>query len=122
MSIYYYLFSTETKECLSLGCREGEEGQKYEGPVIWLGAERFHLPNQLIKLLMDRFYDFHGRDKVVLLSEDELYDSGDYLVEDESCVQIGSDEDNAPPLSKYIPELEEESVRLSIIKDEKLRI
>ncbi|MDO8329296.1 MAG: hypothetical protein Q7T36_02365 [Fluviicoccus sp.] len=122
MSVYYYLFAKEANECIGLGCSIKGDDRKYEGPIVWIGAERFLLTSQMLELLIERFYDFHGKEKVFLLSEDELYDSGVYLSGDEFCIQVGSDEDNAPPLTKYIPELKEENIRLSIVSDEKLRL
>lgn len=122
MSVYYYLFARDSKECICLGRKVDGEERAYEGPVLWIGVERFRLPAALLSLLLDRFRERHGDAGVFLLREDELYDSGEYLAADEVCIQVGGDEDGAPPLSKYLPELREHEIVSSIVRDEALKI
>ncbi len=118
MSIYYYLFSVDNKECLTLGCKGTRLDSEYEGPIYWLEGQRYYLPERLLKLLIERFYKKNGSDKVHLLREDELYDSGEYLDVDDVCIQVGSDEDDAPPLSKYLPELNDEIIQKEIKEEQ----
>lgn len=122
MSTYYYMFSRKTKECICLGRKINGENRKYTGPVIWVDAKRFYLPGWLLSLLMERFQSQHEDGDVFLLSEDDLYASGEYLGEDDVCILVGGDEDDSPPLQKYLPELMNDEVRANIIKCGDLKI
>jgi hypothetical protein len=114
MSVSYYLFSKASKEYISLGSRGRRSDYEYEGPVIWMGPLRSRLPRHLLQTLIDRFREAHGTDDVVVCSSEELFDSTDYLTEDEMGIEVGGERDGDLPLTKYLPELDDPGVREEI--------
>lgn len=111
MSVSNYLFSKTSKEYVLLGRKGRRPDSEYEGPIVWLGALRSRLPAYLLQRLIDRFRAAHGADDVLVCSSDELFDSTDYLAEDEIGTEIGGERDGDLPLTRYLPELDEPGVQ-----------
>lgn len=122
MSVYYFLFSKGDKECVVLGKKLDADERRFEGPVVWIGAAERYLPKSLLDLLIKRYYEAHPDGDVLLLREDELFDSGEYLDKDEAAATLGGDADGDPPLSKYLPELDREDIKAEIIANVALKI
>lgn len=105
MSTHYYLYEKQKKHCVNLGKKLNESSFGFEGPLFYSDGEFRLLPEELRHLLKKRFIEAHGERNVVVLTDDDLFDSGRYLAIDEEPVEVGGDEDNAIPLNVYLPEL-----------------
>lgn len=122
MSIYYFLFSKGRRECVNLGKKLDASERPFEGPIVWVDAVACFLPKKMLDLLIQRFYDAHPGGDVILLREDDLFESGEYIGMDDDVVEVGGDADGDPPLTGYLPELEWADVKAEIIADTSLRI
>lgn len=122
MALYYFLFSKSAKECVVLGKKTGLDDRPFQGPVAWVDATACFLPVELLNKLMDRFRDAHPPGDVVLLDENELFEPGRFIEEEEVVASVGGDADADPPLSIYLPELERADVRAAILEDVSLRV
>lgn len=122
MSVYYVLFSKSAKECVVLGRSTGLKGRPFQGSVVWVNSVACFLPQRLLELLEFRFRAAYPSEDVLLLREDELFDSGGFLAADDLLLTVGDDGDEDPPLTKYLPELEREEIMAEILRDPSLRI
>lgn len=104
MGITYSLYDPSTKRCIQLG-KKDNSAFGYEGPIIFNGHSLGLLTSEPLFILKQRFIDRHGAG-VVLLDTDVLYESCQYLQDDEDVIIVGGDEDNSIPLSEYLPELQ----------------
>lgn len=107
MSTHYYLYDVQKKHCVNLGKKIISSSFGFEGPIIYSHGKFTLLSEELRHLLKNRFSEIHGESNVVILTDDELFDSGKYLALDEEPVEVGGDEDNAIPLSLYLHELKQ---------------
>jgi hypothetical protein len=110
MGIYYLYFNPMNKECLPLGKKV--DGYSYEGPVVYLSGKRYFLPRKYLLLLIKRFA---GGGDVLLVPDYEIFDSEEYVSSDELIYKVGGGGAEDPPLSKYLPEINDSSVIEEII-------
>lgn len=111
MSVYFYLFNKETKECLCLGKKLDRDGVGYQGPSVFVEGKSYFLPDDYLELLIQRFKGSEAGENVIILPEYELFDSEEYLSEDEETVEIGGESYGDLPITEYLPELEKQAVR-----------
>lgn len=117
MSISYYLFNKIAKECLYLGKKGVRDDFEFEGPLYYIGQNRYLLPVKYLELLIRGFKEIGNDNFILTVTGDELFDTAEYLGEDEEAIEIGGDSDLDLPLSKYLPELNDLSVREEIKKN-----
>jgi hypothetical protein len=63
---------------------------------------------------MQRFNGKKGNDSVIILPDYELFDTEDYVSEEEDLVEIGGENYGDPPITKYFPELGQDEVKEEI--------
>ena len=122
MSIGYYIFARNSKECISLGSKGRRNDHEYRGPIVILFGQRYLLPSEYLNLLIQRFVEKHGKNEVVVCQDYDLFDTDIYLKDDEDCLEIGGDRCFDPPITKYLPELEEEALKQEIQGRKDLRL
>ena len=110
MSVYFFAFNKEKKECICLGKKDVRDDFEYQGPSLFIGDKNYFLPKKYLELLILRFSEDSSKESVVILPDYELFDTEDYLAEDEECTEIGGDGYPSLPLSTYLPELKDENV------------
>ena len=110
MSIANYIFNKVSKECIYLGKKGVRSDFEFEGPLHFIGNKRYLLPVEYLSLLLERFRETGNEDDLIILGSDELLDTEDYLPEDEDLIEIGGENYLDLPLSKYLPELNEDNV------------
>lgn len=117
MSIASYLFNKASKECVYLGKRGVRKDFEFEGPLFFLGENRYLLPVDLLELLIERFREAGSESDLVLVESDDLLDTEIYLSEDDELIEIGGEKYLDPPLAKYLPELDDESGRKNVLEN-----
>lgn len=113
MSVYFYLFNKENKECLCLGKKSERDGPEYQGPSVFIDGYNYFLPKDYLELLIQRFKE-KDKDSVILLPDYELFDTEDYVSEDEDLVEVGGEGYGDLPITKYFPELDQQEVKEDI--------
>jgi hypothetical protein len=114
MSVYFFLFNKETKECLCLGKKRERDGVMYQGPSVFVDGDNYFLPNDYLELLIERFNGKKDNDNVIILPDYELFDTEDYVSESEDLVEIGGESYGDLPITKYFPELGQDAVKEDI--------
>jgi hypothetical protein len=122
MSIYYYLFSSKSKECINLGKKGRRNDYEYDGPSVFLDGKTYLLPAQYLELIRQRFIEKNDKDSVVVCPDYDLFDTDMYLKCDEECQEIGGDRDFDLPITRYLPEIEDKSVKIEIMSREDLKL
>lgn len=120
MSVYFYIFNKETKECLCLGKRHHRDGHEYQGPAVFIDGDNYFLPASYLDLLIQRFKEKADNDSVIVLPDYELFDTEDYVSESEVLIKIGGEGHGDLPITKYFPELESDSVKEEIKRTGKI--
>jgi hypothetical protein len=122
MAIGYYMFAHGSKECISLGYKGRRNDHEYQGPVVFLLGKRYFLPAKYLNLLTQRFIEKNGEENVIVCTDYDLFDTETYLKEDEDYLKIGGDRYFDPPLTQYLPELENDSVQSEVESRSDLKI
>lgn len=117
MGIAYYLFNKDTNECVYLGKKGVRDDFEYEGPLLYIGEQRYLLPVDYLKLLIERFNDTGGENSILTVSSDDLFDTECYVSEDEDIIEIGGDNYLDLPLTKYLPELNGEGGKANVVRN-----
>jgi hypothetical protein len=122
MSIYYYLFSSNNRECINLGKKGRRNDYEYDGPSVILSGKTYLLPAQYLELMKQRFIEKNGKNNIVICPDYDLFDTEEYLKDDEEFYEVGGERDFDLPITKYLPEIEDLNVRLEIEKREDLKL
>lgn len=101
MSEDYFLYSKSGNRDICLGKKGNDEVPYFR--VEWINGDYYNFSKDLFNVLEQRFTNAHS-DAIILDSYD-LFDSGNYVQPDEDTISVGGDEDNAIPLTEYLPEL-----------------
>ncbi|MFA0964963.1 hypothetical protein AB9P05_24355 [Roseivirga sp. BDSF3-8] len=115
MGVYYYCYSPITTIFLPLGKKIGDsKGQKYSGPIIWYNGQKFQLNADQVEILIKKFNEKY--EDSMILPDHELFESGKYLTEKVTGIEIGGDLTNDLSIIDCFPHIYEEDHINNMIK------
>ncbi len=117
-----HAYGLVTGDIVDLGAYYEQDGvHRFDGPLIRLERDypSYTLPIDLLKKFMRRYWEANLERGVLIGDEDYTWYENKFHTGDDPIPRVGYKYDYDVPLSKYLPEIEEDRVKERILSDPK---
>lgn len=114
MKTVFCLFGMDSRRVLDLGERTAD-GLGFQGPTVYLQSRPYHLPEELLTVLLRRFREENLTRGAVVVEKERLFSGTFNASPDEIFSIVGRDADDDPPFEDYLPELQDPEITQRLI-------